>query len=340
MQLLPLKTTLLSVRRRFTPPRHPGLARLCGARDRGGAYVLRRQRADGGVAVHFKGLSALQVCGYSRAANRLCEWIRHRWMGSGEFRMPPFKTSPEKNPIYPASWIVTGAHRLGQFDISRAAMDFLAGFRDARTGGFYCFTRPNTEDAEQELIYVGYCGLAALYAGRLDVAEGVGDWMRVVMDAQPNFPEELYTVYTRGQGLITLPPPERRRMYVVTSQATDDQLFFQPGAASAFLAHLFQASGDERWLTLAMEYMRFAEVADDHLFRTVRAGKVGWAAALLYSLTGQQKYREMAIRVGDNLIALQKRSGCWYAVEEPVASTGITAEMVLWLDEICQAVDA
>ena len=88
-----------------------------------------------------------------------------------------------------------------------------------------------------------------------------------------------------------------------------------------------------------MEYMRFAEVADDHLFRTARAGKVGWAAALLYSLTGQRKYREMALRVGDNLIALQKRSGCWHAVEAPIASTGITSEMVLWLDEICQAVD-
>ena len=86
--------------------------------------------------------------------------------------------------------------------------------------------------------------------------------------------------------------------------------------------------------------MRFAEGASDYLFRILRAGKVGWAASVLYTLTGRSKYRDMAVRVGDNLIALQSPEGNWsdaLQITEPPSPT-LTAEMVIWLDEIHQAV--
>ena len=149
-----------------------------------------------------------------------------------------------------------------------------------------------------------------------------------------------YTVYSSAQGLHTDPPPDEAIRYVVSSQATDDQFFFQPGVAGGFLARLFQATGEEEWLALAIEYMRFAEAANDHLFRLPRAGKVGWAAAVLYTLTGAKKYKEMAVRVGENLVAAQSRSGYWHALQRRSPSVGVTAEMVVWLDDIYQAVRA
>ena len=60
--------------------------------------------------------------------------------------------------------------------------------------------------------------------------------------------------------------------------------------------------------------MRFAEGAGDELFRLIRAGKVGWAASLLFRITGEQKYRAMALRIGDNLIRLQSSQGYWSGV--------------------------
>lgn len=67
-------------------------------------------------------------------------------------------------------------------------------------------------------------------------------------------------------------------------------------------------------------------------------GKVGWAASVLYTLTGENKYREMAVRVGDNLIATQSEQGYWNGIEAGMPNNDITAEMVVWLDEIYQAV--
>ena len=84
--------------------------------------------------------------------------------------------------------------------------------------------------------------------------------------------------------------------------------------------------------------MRFAEGANDYLFKLLRAGKVGWAASVLYTLTGEKKYKDMAIRIGDNIIEAQSEQGHWAATGMDMASNDATAEMVVWLDEIYQAV--
>jgi len=172
----------------------------------------------------------------------------------------------------------------------------------------------------------------------IDVAAGVGRWMQTLMDAQPNYPEELYSVYSRAQGLHTVPDPEDEVRYVMHRDAQRDQFFFHPGIAGGFLARLHQATGDARWLDLAREYMRFADGASDFPFGLLRAGKVAWAASVLYTLTGERKYRDMAVRIGDNIIAAQADEGYWCSVGETTPSNDTTAEMVVWLDEVHQAV--
>ena len=211
-------------------------------------------------------------------------------------------------------------------------------FWDPESGGFY--SSPTERDAEtkQDLWVVAGCGRAALYTGRLDAAMGVGRWMRRLMESQPNYPQQMYTVYSRARGLHTVPDPNDEIRYVVNADATRDQFFFHPGIAGAFLARLYQATGEEEWLELAREYMRFAEGASDYLFHLPRAGKVGWAASLLYTITGEPKYRDMAVRVGDNLIALQSEEGYWSWPGEDQPGNDITAELTVWMDEIYQAV--
>ena len=117
-----------------------------------------------------------------------------------------------------------------------------------------------------------------------------------------------------------------------------DQYFFHPGIAGGFLARLYQSTGEAQWLELAKRYMLFAETATDNLFWLLRAGKVGWAASVLFTLTGEQKYRDMAVRVGDNVVEQQVSDGSWSSVGSEGPSNDATAEMVVWLDEIYQAV--
>ena len=322
------------------------MSRFKEARDRGCAYLLERQHPDGsfgdtqqlGLADYYKVPSAFLVCGHSNAASRLCNWIRRNGMTpDGDFVPRPEEAGGYAYTYY-NSWVVIGAHRLGQFDLAEEGMKFLMGFWDPESGGFYSSATEREAETKQDLWVVSGCGQAALYTGRLDVARGVGLWMQRLMSAQPNYPKQMYTVYSRAQGLYTVPDPEDDARYVLSNDAKRDQYFFHPGIAGGFLARLYQATGEDVWLDLAKEYMRFAEGANDYLFRLLRAGKVGWAASVLYTLTGEEKYREMAIKVGDNLIEAQAEEGYWSGVAAQTPSNDTTAEMVVWLDEIHQAV--
>jgi hypothetical protein len=314
--------------------------RFRNARERGGVWLHEKLRPDGSMgSASYKVLSALQVCGKSRAANRMCNWlVSHEMTPEGDFGD---STEPKhERAIYSNAWIVIGSHRLGRFDISQKGMDFISSFQDPVSGGFLALPSSPTErveDTKQDLMIAGFCGLAALYTGRIEVARGAGRWFEMMMEAQPKFPHKLYTVYSRAQGLHLVPDSKEELRYLVSSDAQGDQYFFQVGVAGGFLTRLYQATGEQEWLTLAKEYMRFAEGANDSLFRTLRAGKVGWAAALLYTQTGESKYKKMALRVGDMLIARQARAGSWNSIHTPTPSADVTAEMVVWLDEIYQA---
>ncbi len=71
------------------------------------------------------------------------------------------------------------------------------------------------------------------------------------------------------------------------------------------------ATGETEWLGLAREYMRFCDCVGDYHFKMLRVGKVGWAGAMLYTLTGDAKYRDIAVRVGNILVEAQMDNGAW-----------------------------
>lgn len=314
-------------------------------RDRGRQYLMEQLRPDGGfgpedkgVADYYKAIAALHVCGETHSANRLCQWIRrHGITAEGDFGPRPADMLGHAHAYY-NSWVVLGAHRLGHYDIAERGMDFLMRFYDAETGGFYSSPTERTAETLEEIWIVCGSGRAALATGRIDVAEGVGRWLKEVMRQQPQFPQKLYGVFSRAKGLHTAVEPGNELRYVADKDAQRDQFFFNPGIAAGLLCRLYQATGKSEWLDLARDYMRFVEGASDYLFHSLRAGKVAWAASNLYTLTGQAKYREMAIRIGDAVLETQAEDGSWDSMLGPDFRNDVAAEMTYWLDQIFQAV--
>ncbi len=219
------------------------MKRFREARDRGCAHLLAHQHLDGsfgnpalGAIEYYKVPAAFQVCGKTNAANRLCAWIRqHGMTADGDFGPRPRPGSryadlyAEYAYIYYSSWVIIGAHRLGQFDLSQRGMDFLLDFWDAESGGFY--SSPTRRDAhtKQDLWVVSGAGQAALYTGRLDVARGVGRWMQTLMAAQPDYPQQLYSVYSRAEGLHTYPDPDDEIRYVMSRRCPAGSVLLPSG---------------------------------------------------------------------------------------------------------------
>ena len=86
-----------------------------------------------------------------------------------------------------------------------------------------------------------------------------------------------------------------------------------------------------------MAYLSFVDDAPDYLFTSLRAGKVAWAASNLYTVTGMSKYRDIVIKVAENIVDQQEADGCWESV---IGTNDATAEMTYWLDQIYQSVGA
>ena len=311
-------------------------------RDKGCEFLKSQLNADGsfglperGLADYYKVPLALMVSGASAEANRLFQWIRN----NGQTPEGDFGPRPEETVGYPYIyyniWVIIGAHRQGHFDLSQKGMDFVLQFYDADSGGFYSSATERNAGVLQDLWVVSGGGQAALYTGRLKESLGVGRWMKKLMDLQPNYPKQLYSVYSRAVGLHLQYDSQEESRFLLNANAERDEYFFHPGIAAGFLANLFKATRDTKWLGLAEDYMQLAEIASDFNFSSLRAGKVGWAASNLYTLTGKTKYAEIAARVGDNLLALQNEQGAWEFGQ--MSSNDATAEMVVWLDEISQA---
>ena len=313
-------------------------------REKGTEYLLRQLSSNGqfgnpeaGVTDYYKVPSAFQVSGRTQSANLLIDWIRKNgFKPDGDFGPRPGDNDLYYY-LYFNSWVIIGAQRLGQFDLSQKGMEYIRQFWDFKSGGFYSSVIDVSPETKQDLWVTSGCGQAALYTGHMDIAIGVGTWMKRLMELQPDYPRKLYTVYSRSKGLYTEIDKSDPIRYVLINATEGDQYFFHPGIAAGFLAKLYQATLDQQWLDLSIQYMKFAETASDHLLNLLRAGKVAWAASVLYTLTSKEIYKNLAEKIGSNILAQQSTDGGWHSVEAPMLRNDATAEMVVWLDEIYQA---
>ena len=108
----------------------------------------------------------------------------------------------------------------------------------------------------------------------------------------------------------------------------------------ALLAHLYAATSKKRYLEAADRFFEFTRRCREDVYCVPPSGKIGWGASLMYALTGDDKYRQVACTVADYLVESQDECGRWGldmppSVPEHVYQD-ITAEFVAWLTEIRQ----
>lgn len=322
------------------------IATYMRSRDAGVAYILQHVNDDGSIGPVERGVFyarvpwVLAVSGATVPAMRLVAWIRaHMLTADGEVagEASPEGGANRVSNTYAETCLAYGAQLLRQFDVAQATISNAMRYQDPVTGGIYMDRSRTGPDAPQLLFPTAQFGMSALVTGQIDAALKVGGWFKRVWDEQPELPERLYTVYTQSGLVRETPPGADPRHYINESQQMK-QMHYNGGIAATFLARLYLATGDQQWLDLARAYQAFSMNSTELQFQTAQVCKSGWGASLLYSITGEEIYRDWAIKMGDWFVSNQYDDGHWenshYIDPDPPLHNRltITAEFINHMD--------
>ena len=158
-------------------------------------------------------------------------------------------------------------------------------------------------------------GLAALEAGDEETARSAVRVCRSVVLSQPD----------DVPGVAAAPG-------MVVQAHAGPQPFGVLGTAVGFLARAFELWGDDADLDAAVELHDLTVALGDDVWDGPEAWRVGWGAALLYAVTGDEAFLATAERVADLLCETQRPDGTWGSPEA-------TAEAVFVLREMADAVE-
>ncbi len=297
------------------------------AARRGGEWLAEQVHDRGmgsppqGPQVYYKSLYALSIVGRQDEALSLLSWTAGNALSKhGIVRIG----NPEGMGVYRYSWLLQGAWRTGRIGLALRWRDFIRRCQ-APCGGFFLQPR---EESVVEAAWSGWGGMGTLCSGDVEIARRAGDALCGLFGSQSE-PERLYTTMTPdGEPILG-----SGGSFVDATQP--GQTYWRAGIPFLFLMRLYEATEEDRYLQTAWGIFRFLQRASDDAFSHLTAGKSMLAAALLWSVTGDQKARDAAVRQGEYFLSIQSQEGYWTspARDDVVHRIDHTAEFVIFMAE-------
>ncbi|MGB9578526.1 MAG: hypothetical protein ACPL3S_04575, partial [Halothiobacillaceae bacterium] len=190
-----------------------------------------------------------------------------------------------------------------------------------------------------DTISTSAAGVACLAAGYLDAALRAGDYLADILERQRAASTYFYTALTPDGTLDTAASESEVRWWRVIDLHAPDQCWYALGLSLAFLVLLHQASDQTRYRTAAEAYYALLERCVN-AWEGPSSGKAAWGCAMFYRITGEARYREVALRVARYIVGHQEADGHWVLAKVrgmPAGATldsvdfDVTAEYTLWL---------
>jgi len=305
-------------------------------------YLATMQRPNGAVTgedfpmdIFHKLPYAFSIAGRLGRAQRLAQWVKTQRSFTTDGAVD-FYLQPVRMQIYKHAWFIHGTHRIGRFDLSYPAFQYMLKAQ-LECGGFAC---EDPQEGQVRALTTGWCGVAAIYLNRLDVAERAAEAMIAMLDGQPD-PSRFYFYMTPdGRVKQTEPDPSQREQTYAVETFIDshqtDQFYWEIGMAMILLSRMYQVTGKQRWLDYAMRYLEFNLSCQPDGFAHANAGKNGMGAATLYLVSGDERARDAAMRECEFLMTHQEDSGAWVLPPFPdgfVTRLDLASEYCIWLHE-------
>lgn len=264
-------------------------------------------------------------------ARRMLQTIVSEFMtADGDFRTGAAKSGDPLFGLiadsYTNTWPIVAARAMGRREIGEAGLACLQARQVSRTGGFLTGMPGQHVDQRQDIVTVAGCGNAFLAWGDQATAGRAGDCLLRILELQRNRSGPL-RFYLDGDGCLLsgleIPEPLQELRPDEPAQA-----YVYPGMAAVFLARLFAVTGEARYLDGSRGYFAVTEACGDRVYQGIGCCKTGWAAATLYRLTGEEKFRHSTRRAAVEIMSIQRPEGNWATPDRTgVLNCDVTGEM-------------
>ena len=299
-------------------------------------FTIKFQLPDGGYIwdgyvnnAYHKQAYSWPIAGRFAETQRLLDWAKsNRLQSDGQLK-------DYGGDVYKLAWFVQGAQRAGRFDLSYPLMSFLLSCQ-APCGGFPRYAA----DELTRCVATTWMGISALYFGKTDVAEKAASCAINMLEAQPR-QDRFYYQMTRDGKLVT-EKEDPKAMFV--DIAKPKQNYYELGLPMMLMCRLHQATGDPCYLDYARRFFEFNLRCHDDKLAFVFSGKTAFAAAVYYSITGDEGMRDAACEFCDFLLETQLPDGSWRdEISDPdelLYYVDHAAEYIVWLQEIATILES
>lgn len=319
--------------------------------EQGSDWLRDQQTQDGGwrqlgdpyIDAFYKGAWAFATTGRLGAAHRLLTHVRDTFLephGDLEPRgLPMFR---DIHPLYPNAYVVTGSVLCSRYDVATPTTRYLVARQHPGTGGFYSQRDASGDTSRTDTMSTSAAGVACLAAGELNAARRAGDYLEALVERQPAPDDGFYYTVSPGDDLRTSFDDEGEAWWGVVRTDEPDQCWYAVGLPFAFLIQLAEATGSNRYREAAEWYFDFQRSCVNP-WSGPSSGKAAWGTAMLYRITGEERYRQIAVDIAESvMIEGQNDDGSWVSDQDAgYAGSGtpelenvdfdITAEYTLWL---------
>jgi hypothetical protein len=308
-------------------------------------WLLSQLKNDGSygssitdIASYYKSPYLFYISGKIEEANRILSYIKKAFMQKdGDFKTTSEIKSESGAFIeywaYINGWIALTAQKMGRFDISYPAYQYIKSFYHPEHGGFTTNKPYGQADNTMDVLSTSHLGLTALYIGDIEKATGAGNLLQKFVSLQPNTKLGFYLRMSDEGKIITEFSKDKEGFYIL-SATEPNQAYFMIGYPIAFLGKLYRATGDSLYLETAKSYLDFALSCHDSIRSFYFSHKVAWGAAIIANITKDDSYVNLLKSIIDYLLSIQDESGAWLKDESAHTSFDQTAEIAIWLREI------
>lgn len=309
----------------------------------GSRWLVEHQNPDGSwkglrdpkVDAFYKSCWALTETGQVASAHRSLTYVRqHFFTKEGDFLPREHPWHNMAHYPYVNSYFIVGSMLAGRYDIAMPAVSFLLA-QQADHGGFYSRLTNQGGKEMADTTSSSAAGIACLAAGKMEAARRVADYLSYTVKLQPAPNDRFFTTVNADGQLYTQPKDDHDAYLRIIDTRKADQCWFAVGLPFVFLIRLADATNETRYFDMAQWYFDFQHRCINP-WGGWSSGKAGWGCAMLYRITGETHYRDIALRVAEFIMMKQNADGGWYTRGRELINSyfDLTAEFTLWLSLI------